>query len=113
MDVKDGERATQVGLVTLLVQLNKAIHRRSTEEMLGMRLKAYIRLSYIRDHPGVTQQELETAMVMDANSVVLILNELDAAQFSLRRRDAHDRRRRLLQPTASGRPGLQKDAKAP
>ncbi len=112
MDVKDGERGSQVGLVTLLVQLNKAIHRRSTEEMLGMRLKAYITLSYIRDHPGVTQQELETAMVMDANSVVLILNELEAAQFSLRRRDAHDRRRHIVELTASGGRALEKADKA-
>ena len=112
MYVKDGERGTQIGLVSLLVQLNKAIHRRSTEEMLGMRLKAYMTLCYIRDHPGATQQELETAMVMDANSVVLILNELEAAQFSMRRRDAQDRRRHIVELTASGRRALDKADRA-
>jgi DNA-binding MarR family transcriptional regulator len=108
MDVKDGER----GLVSLLVQLNKAIHRRSSEEMLGMRLKAYMTLGHIRDHQGTTQQELESALVMDANSVVLILNELEARGFSIRRRDPQDRRRHMVEVTAAGRRALERADKA-
>jgi DNA-binding MarR family transcriptional regulator len=108
MDVKEGES----GLVSLLVQLNKAIHRRSTEEMLGMRLKAYMTLGHIRDHPGTTQQELETALVMDANSVVLILNELEARDLSLRKRDPQDRRRHIVEITPLGRQALEKADKA-
>ncbi len=110
MDVKDGGR--DIGLVSLLVQLNKAIHRRSSEEMLGMRLKAYMTLGHIRDHPGTTQQELETALVMDANSVVLILNELEARQFSIRRRDPQDRRRHIVEITPAGRRALERADKA-
>src|ERR1700751_4749585 len=108
MDVKDGEK----GLVSLLVQLNKAIHRRSSEEILGMRLKAYMTLAHIREHPGTTQQELETAMVMDANSVVLILNELEARGFSVRRRDPQDRRRHIVEITPPGRRALEKADRA-
>ena len=104
MDVRDGER----GLVSLMVQVNKAIHRRSTEEMLGMRLKSYLALGKIRDHPGTTQQELESALVLDANSVVLILNELEARQFSIRRRDPIDRRRHIVEITEAGRRALEK-----
>jgi len=104
IDVKTSEG----GLVSLLVQLNKAIHKRSTEEMLGMRLKAYMTLGYIRDHPGATQQELESGLVMDANSVVLILNELEAKQFSVRRRDPQDRRRHIVEVTAAGRRALER-----
>jgi len=104
IDVKTSEG----GLVSLLVQLNKAIHKRSTEEMLGMRLKAYMTLGYIRDHPGATQQELESGLVMDANSVVLILNELEAKQFSIRRRDPQDRRRHIVEVTAAGRRALER-----
>jgi len=103
-DVKTSEG----GLVSLLVQLNKAMHKRSTEEMLGMRLKAYMTLGYIRDHPGATQQELESGLVMDANSVVLILNELEAKQFSIRRRDPQDRRRHIVEVTAAGRRALER-----
>ena len=112
MDVKADSSRSDPGLVSLLSQLQKALHRRSSEELLGMRLKPYMALGYIRDHPGATQQELENALFMDANSVVLILNELEAAQFSIRRRDPHDRRRHMVELTASGRRALERADKA-
>ncbi len=112
MDVKDGERSSARGLVSLVTQLSKALHRRSTEELLGMRLKPYMALGYIRDHPGTTQQELETALLLDANTVVLILNELEAAQFSVRRRDPQDRRRHIVELTAAGRHALDRADRA-
>src|SRR6266704_6912213 len=110
MDVKSGEQ--RPGLVSLLSQFAKALHRRSTEELLGMRLKPYMALGYIRDHPGTTQQELESALFMDANTVVLILNELEAAQFSIRRRDPNDRRRHIVEITPTGRRALERADKA-
>lgn len=100
------------GLVALLTQLYKALHKRSSEELLGMRLKAYMVLGYIRDHPGATQQELETALLMDANGVVILLNELEAAGHSVRRRDPQDRRRHLVELTASGRHAVERADKA-
>src|SRR6266568_5012241 len=106
------ERRSHRGLVSLVTQLSKALHRRSTDELLGMRLKPYMALGYIRDHPGTTQQELENALFMDANTVVLILNELEAAQFSVRRRDPNDRRRHIVEITAAGRRALEKADKA-
>src|SRR5947209_17640700 len=69
-------------------------------------------LGYIRDHPGTTQQELENGLFMDANTVVLILNELEAAQFSVRRRDPQDRRRHIVELTAAGRRALERADKA-
>src|SRR5437868_15024740 len=87
MDVNDSVKRSDGGFVSLVTQLSKLLHRRSTEELLGMRLKPYMALGYIRDHPGTTQQELENGLFMDANTVVLILNELEAGQFSVRRRD--------------------------
>src|SRR5579864_3384525 len=91
------------GLIALVTQVSKAFHRRSTEEMLGMRLKEFLVLSYLHDHPGTTQQELGEAMVFDSNTVVLLLNELEARGFSLRRRDAVDRRRHVVEITPAGR----------
>jgi DNA-binding MarR family transcriptional regulator len=73
-----------------------------------MRFKPYMTLGYIRDHPGTTQQELESSLFIDANSVVLILNELEAAQFSIRRRDPNDRRRHIVEITAAGRRALER-----
>jgi DNA-binding MarR family transcriptional regulator len=108
MDVKkDG-----AGFVSLLTQIYKALNRRTGEELLGMRFKPYMTLGYVRDHPGATQQELESALFMDANSVVLILNELEAARLSIRRRDATDRRRHIVEITESGRKALDRADRA-
>jgi DNA-binding MarR family transcriptional regulator len=103
---------SEQGLVSLVTQLNKAIHRRSSEELLGMRVKPYIALGFIRDHPGVSQQELETAMFMDANGVVLLLNELESARYLIRRRDPQDRRRHIIELTTVGRHALERADKA-
>jgi DNA-binding MarR family transcriptional regulator len=100
------------GLVTLLTQISKALHRRTTEELLGMRLKAFMVLGHVRERGGVSQQELESAMLMDANTVVLLLNELEAAGFSIRRRDTTDRRRHLVEITKTGRIALERAEKA-
>ena len=96
------------GLIALLIQANKALHRRTSEELLGMRLKAFLLLGYVRDRGAVSQQELETGLLMDANSVVLLLNETEAAGFSVRRRDPADRRRHMVELTASGRAAVER-----
>ncbi len=64
----------RAGLMTLVTQVNKAMNKRASEELLGMRLKQFLTLSYIQDHENVTQQALETALLVDANAVVLLLN---------------------------------------
>ena len=100
------------GLVTLLTQISKALHRRTTEELLGMRLKAFMLLGHVRERGGVSQQELETALLMDANTVVLLLNELESAGYSIRRRDANDRRRHVVEITKAGVIALERAEKA-
>src|SRR5919204_1850164 len=100
------------GIVALLTQLNKAFHRRSTEELLGMRLKEFMVLGYLDDHPGTTQQELGEAMLLDPNTVVLLLNELESRGFSIRRRDAEDRRRHVVDITSAGRESVLRAEKA-
>jgi len=100
------------GLIALLAQLSKAFHRRSTEEMLGMRLKEFLVLCYLRDHLQPTQQELGEAMLLDPNTVVLLLNELDSRGYSIRRRDAEDRRRHVVEITRAGLEALARAEKA-
>ncbi len=108
------ESGSNTGLVALITQISKALHRRTSEELLGMRLKQFLLLGYVRDHGngGVSQQELETALLIDANSVVLLLNELEAAGLSVRRRDPHDRRRHLVEITPAGRVAVERAEKA-
>jgi DNA-binding MarR family transcriptional regulator len=103
---------SDAGLIALLIQINKALHRRTSEELLGMRLKAFLLLGYVRDRGAVSQQELETGLLMDGNSVVLLLNETEAAGFSVRRRDQADRRRHMVELTDAGRIAVERAEKA-
>jgi len=113
-EVAKMESGSGTGLIALMTQISKGIHRRTSEELLGMRLKAFMLLGYVRDHGngGVSQQELETALLIDANTVVLLLNELEAAGFSVRRRDPNDRRRHLVELTPAGRVAVDRAEKA-
>src|SRR6266849_9922951 len=106
------EKDSGAGLIALVTQISKALHRRTTEELLGMRLKQFMTLGYIRDRGSVSQQELEVGLLLDANAVVLLLNELEATGLSVRRRDPHDRRRHLVEITESGRAAVERAEKA-
>lgn len=92
--------------MVLLTRLAKQVYRRSNEELLGMHLRHLMALSYLRDHDGSPQQELAEALCMDANNVVLLLNELEDRGHITRRRDPHDRRRHLVDLTATGQRAL-------
>jgi DNA-binding MarR family transcriptional regulator len=100
------ERACAPGTMVLLTRLAKQVYRRSDDELLGMQLRYLVALSYMRDHDACPQQELADAFCMDANNVVLLLNELEQLGFATRLRDPHDRRRHVVQLTASGRKAL-------
>jgi DNA-binding MarR family transcriptional regulator len=96
----------QPGTIVLLTRLAKAVHRRSSEELLGMRLRQFVLLSYLRNSGATPQQEIAEAMLLDANNLVLMLNELEAAGLAERRRDAADRRRHIVDITELGRVAL-------
>jgi DNA-binding MarR family transcriptional regulator len=106
------ESGSGPGLITLVIQVNKALHRRTPEEVLGLRMKPFLALGYVRDRGAVSQQELESALLIDANSVVLLLNELETAGLSVRKRDPNDRRRHLVEITAAGRAAVERAEKA-
>ena len=99
------------GLVELLQQVSKALHRRTAEELEGIRLKPFLALAHVRERGSVSQQELESVLMIDANSVVLYLNELEAAGYSVRRRDPNDRRRHLVEITDAGRTAVDRAEK--
>ena len=91
------------GLIELLTQLTKAFHKRTSEDLLGMRLRQFLALGKVRDHPGISQQELAEVMLLDSNAAVLLLNELEDLGYSMRRRDPEDRRRHIVELTEAGR----------
>ena len=86
----------------LLTRLAKQVYRRSSEELLGMHLRLLMALSYLRDHDGCPQQELAEVLCMDANNVVLLLNELEDLGHITRLRDPLDRRRHRVELTKQG-----------
>ncbi|HYB22988.1 MAG TPA: MarR family winged helix-turn-helix transcriptional regulator [Solirubrobacteraceae bacterium] len=100
------QRDCAPGSAVLLSRLSKQIYRRSNEELLGMHLRHMIALSYVNDHDSCPQQELGDAFCMDANNVVLLLNELEQLGWVTRMRDPGDRRRHLVQITPAGRKSL-------
>ena len=102
------ERPCGPGSMALLTRLAKQVYRRSTEELLGMHMRHLMALSYVRDHDGGPQQELAEALCMDANNVVLLLNELEQLGYISRRRDPSDRRRHLVELTSAGAKALGK-----
>ena len=96
------------GAMVLLTRLAKVVYRRSGEELLGMRLRQFVALSFLNEHDGVSQQALGETLCIDANNLVLLLNELEAAGYVERRRDPDDRRRHLVHITAAGRRALER-----
>lgn len=98
--------------VMLLPRLAKQVFRRASEEQLGMPLKHALALGYLLDCGHAPQQELADALGIDANMVVLVLNDLEERGWAERRRDPNDRRRHRVEITAAGRDALRATEKA-
>jgi DNA-binding MarR family transcriptional regulator len=97
---------SHTGTIVLLTRLARVVYRSSPESLLGLRLKDLAVLAYLRDYGQVSQQSLSEALCTDANTCVLVLNELEAAGRVERRRDPADRRRHLVEITDAGRRAL-------
>jgi DNA-binding MarR family transcriptional regulator len=106
------ESTQNAGSMVLLTRLAKVVYRRSSEELLGMRLRHFVTLSYVRDRGCVPQQQMCEMLTIDANNLVLLLNELEDAGHIRRRRDADDRRRHIVELTPSGRAALERAERA-
>ncbi len=90
------------GTLMLLSRLSKSAIRRTPESLLGMPMRQYVALSYVAEPGGVSQQQLGEILMMDANNVVLLLNDLEAEGLVRRKRDRTDRRRHVVMITAAG-----------
>lgn len=94
--------ATDARVTVLLTQLTRAVYRQTPEARLGMRLKEFAALAQLREQCPISQQELGEILCVDANNLVILLNDLERAGFALRRRDPADRRRHLVEITPEG-----------
>ena len=98
--------------MVLLTRLSRVVYRRATETLLGIRLKQYIALNYLRDQGPTPQQELGEALHLDPNNLVLLLNDLEDEGYVERRRDASDRRRHIVEITRAGKRALERAERA-
>jgi DNA-binding MarR family transcriptional regulator len=103
---------TSPGTVVMLMRLATAIKKRSTEELMGIKLRQLMLLSYLRAGAPALQQQLCEALWLDANNCVLLLNELEDMGYVERRRDSADRRRHVVELTDEGRLALERAERA-
>jgi len=96
----------------MLLRLAKVIHKRSTEERLGIKLRQLMLLSYLRAGAPALQQQLCEALWLDPNNCVLLLNEMEDMGYVERRRDPADRRRHVVDLTDEGRKALDRAERA-
>lgn len=108
MGVERGAVTSEPGVTVLLTLLTKAIYRLTSEPELGLRLKEFVALGHLRAHSGTTQHEFGESICVDANNLVILLNDLEDAGLALRRRDPEDRRRHLVEITAAGLEALER-----
>jgi MarR family transcriptional regulator, temperature-dependent positive regulator of motility len=95
------------GSMNLLTRLSRGIYARATTDILGMRLKQFITLDYLRELGGTTQQQLGETLHLDRNNCVILLNDLEDDGYVERRRDPTDRRRHLVEMTPAGHEALE------
>jgi DNA-binding MarR family transcriptional regulator len=100
--MKTAAPARSKGSMNLLTRLSRVIYRRATEDVLGVRLKQFIALDYLREQGGSSQQLLGQALMLDPNNCVILLNDLEDAGYVQRRRDPTDRRRHMVEMTPAG-----------
>ena len=103
---------TSPGTVVMLLRLAKVIHKRSTDERLGIKLRQLMLLSYLREGAPAPQQQLCESLWLDPNNCVLLLNELEEMGYVERRRDPADRRRHMVDITDEGRVALERAERA-
>ncbi len=99
---------TATGSIVLLTRLARVVYRRSTVELVGMGLKELGALAYLRDNEHSSQQALFEALCIDANSCVLLLNELENYGYVERLRDPQERRLNLVTITDEGLEALER-----
>jgi len=104
--LKNMDENPSTGPILLLTQLSRLVSRQSTPELLGQTLKELAALSFLRDFDETTQQALTDGLCIDTNYTVLLLNDLESADYIERRRDPTDRRRHIVTMTEEGRRAL-------
>jgi DNA-binding MarR family transcriptional regulator len=92
--------------MNLLTRLSRVVYRRAVPELIGIRIKEFVALVYLRESGKAAQAKLAETMMMDANNCVILLNGLEEEGLIERTRDPEDRRRHIVGITAKGQKAL-------
>jgi DNA-binding MarR family transcriptional regulator len=103
---------TESGTLAMVLYFSKAVHRRSSDELLGMRLRQFMVLGFLAQQEKCRQQDLCETLMLDANNCVILLNELEELGWTERKRDPEDRRRHVVVITDEGLAALKRAKKA-
>ena len=93
--------------MNLLTRLSRVTYRRAVPELIGIRIKEFVALVYLRESGKAAQAKLAETMMMDANNCVILLNGLEESGLIERTRDPEDRRRHIVEITAKGQKALE------
>jgi DNA-binding MarR family transcriptional regulator len=93
--------------MNLLTRLSRVVYRRAVPELIGIRIKEFVALVYLRESGKAAQAKLAETMMMDANNCVILLNGLEEGGLIQRTRDPEDRRRHIVEITAKGQKALE------
>jgi DNA-binding MarR family transcriptional regulator len=96
------------GTMNLLTRLSRVTYRYATPELLGVKLKEFVALLYLRESSRATQQKLAQTLMLDANNCVILLNGLEEDGLIERTRDPEDRRRHIVAITPKGQRALER-----
>jgi DNA-binding MarR family transcriptional regulator len=99
--------AARTGVMNLLTRVSRDVYRRATEDVIGIGLKKFIALDYLREQGGTSQSQLGETLHLDKNNCVILLNELEDPGYVERLRDPTDRRRHLVAITPAGEKALE------
>jgi DNA-binding MarR family transcriptional regulator len=94
--------------MNLLTRLSRVTYRSATPELLGVKLKEFVALLYLRESTRATQQKVAQTLMLDANNCVILLNGLEENGLIERTRDPDDRRRHIVAITPKGHRALEK-----
>ena len=99
-----GDPVAQRRSVALLDHLARMTRARAASALArqGLRARHLVALTLLRDHGGMPQHALASALDMDRTNLVGLLNELEAGGLVARRRSPEDRRRHNVEITAVG-----------
>ena len=92
----------------MLTRLSRVTYRYATPDLLGVKLKEFVALLYLRESTRATQQRLAKTLMLDANNCVILLNGLEEEGLVERMRDPQDRRRHIVAITPKGQKALEK-----